>query len=185
MEDSLIKLILAEAQRRDSKLYLHVLMALTMGMRKSEILGLRKDEVDLLRSEINLDSARLKTRLSRQVPIPISHKVLGLLKDHYEKCSGIFLFPAITRNAYGRPINYNQPQGEISRHWHGIRESLKINYRFHDLRHTAITNMIQMGLTLSNVSKIVGASERTINRIYDHINSDVRKQFATLFNDRF
>ena len=80
MDDESIQKLLNYLREHSEKTYLQVLMAFTMGMRISEILHIKKEEIDLVEREINLDKKRLKTRRARKVPIPITEAVYGLLK---------------------------------------------------------------------------------------------------------
>lgn len=138
--------MILERLRRYSKIYLQVKMTVTMGMRISEILHLHKDEVDLVDREINLDPHRLKIRKQRQVPIPIAVDIFPLLKEAYEKAPGPYIFSAIYTNKPGRPIDPNKPQDDNRYYWDKVREETGIDLRFHDLRHTCITNAFADGM---------------------------------------
>lgn len=182
--DAEIRLILMAAVPYP-RLYLQILMAIHMGMRISEILHLRKDEINFERQEITLDAARLKIRRPREVPVPIAKDVYSLLKKAYEDAPGIYIFPAWFTNLPGQPIDPNQPQDDNRQHWDLVRTQTGIKLRFHDLRHTAITNMLKAGMPDVAVRKIVGASEITIRRVYAHIESDMQSHFRNLFSGKF
>jgi integrase len=176
---------LLTAASKYPRLYLQVMMAVYMGMRISEILHLRKDEIDLGKREINLDPNRLKIRRPREVPIPIAEDVFSLLKIAYDEAPGDYLFPAWYTNIQGQPIDPNEPQDDNRHHWKKVREAAKLQLRFHDLRHTAITNMLKAGMPEVAVRKIVGASEPTIRRVYAHIETEMRDQFRNVFRGKF
>lgn len=167
------------------RLKLQVMMAVYMGMRISEILHLSKSEIDLTRREINLDPNRLKIRRPREVPVPIADDVYPLLKNAYDEAPGLYIFPAWFTNIQGRPVDPNQPQDDNRYYWDKVREQTGIELRFHDLRHTAITNMIKAGMPAIAVRKIVGATEKTISRVYAHIEDDLRENFRGLFRAKF
>jgi integrase len=171
--------------RRERKIYLQVLMAVQMGMRKSEILHLRKSEVDLKNREINLDPHRLKIRQARKVPIPIAEDVFPLIREFYGNAPGDYIFPAVHSNKSGQPIDPNRPQDENRRAWTRARKATGVQARFHDLRHTAITNALAAGMPPGSASKIFGADIRTINNIYDHLKGETKDKFRFLFVGRF
>jgi integrase len=167
------------------KLFLQVLIAVTMGMRLSEILHLQKEEIDWAKKEIRLDPQRLKTRQPREVAIPISPDVAPLLREFYNAAPGPYLFPAEFYNFEGRRVDPNQPQDDNRYHWDKVREAAKLDVRFHDLRHTAITNMVKAGFPDTGIRKICGVSEETMRRIYAHVESDLKNRFRNLFCGKF
>jgi integrase len=173
---------------RYPKPYLQVLMAVIMGMRRSEILHLHRDEVDLKRREIVLDPKRLKTRRSREVPIPIAAPVFPLLEAAYrtmETQGGQYLFPAQYHNVEGRPVDWNKPQDDNRHFWDKVRSEEGLEVRFHDLRHTAITNMVKAGLPDTAIRKICGVEEGTMRRIYAHLEDELKGRFRDLFSGKF
>lgn len=160
-----------------ARLYLQASIAVTMGMRKKEIMHLQKDEIDRKKREINLDPHRLKIRRPRKVPIPITDEVYPLLMAAYEAAPGPYIFPKWRTNVTGQPLVPGEPQDDNRYYWEWIKEQLNIEVRWHDLRHTAITNMIASGLPETFVCKVTGATRETIERVYAHLNQDVKAQF--------
>lgn len=172
---SIVKLLAALDEHPKTKL--QAMMALMMGMRRSEILQLRKEEVDLEKRCIVLDPNRLKTRRARQVPIPIADEVYPLLVRHVQGASGIFVFP--------KDSDPNQPQTD-NRHWWTLaRRKSGVNCRFHDLRHTAVTNAVSAGIPTEWISKVFGATPQVLSRVYSHLREDDMKQFRELFAGRY
>lgn len=147
------------------KTYLQFLMALTMGMRISEVLHIRKEEIDLTQREINLDPKRLKTRRARRVPIPITSIVFPLLEARHKVAGGVFIFPAEKR---GKLI-LGQPQQDNSYWWTKARSETGVDCRFHDLRHTCLSNALANGMPPLTASKIFGCTQAVLERVYDHI----------------
>lgn len=183
IEDDDIKHLL-EFLKSHEDIYLQVLIAVTMGMRISEILHLRKEEVNLIKREIDLDPKRLKIRRPREIPIPISNVVYPLLKAAYDASLGEFIFPAWYGGQHGYS-DYSKPQNDNSYWWDIAREKLNLDIRFHDLRHTAITNALAAGLPSITAQKIFGATEKTIRRIYDHMKKDIKTHFQSIYDGKF
>lgn len=167
------------------KLKLQVMLAVYMGMRLSEILHLRTEEIDLNRKEINLDPRRLKIRRPREVPIPIADDVYALLKSAHSEAPGPYIFPAWFTWLPGRPIDPNQPQDDNRYYWSKVREITGLELRFHDLRHTAITNALKTGMPDFAVRKIMGVSEKTMRRVYAHLEDELKNNFRGLFCAKF
>lgn len=184
LTDKSVREILAAAKPHP-KLHLQILVAVTMGMRLTEILHLQKEEIDWGKKEIVLDPHRLKTRRPREVPIPIPPDVSPLLREFYDAAPGPYLFPAEFHNFEGRRVEPNQPQDDNRYHWDAVREATGIDARFHDLRHTAITNMVKAGFPDTGIRKICGVSEATMRRIYAHVESELKERFRKLFCGKF
>lgn len=159
------------------KTRLQVLISLTMGMRYSEVLKLRVDEVDLEKRVINLDAARIKTRRRRKVPIPISNPVIDELAERVRSAQGIFVFP-MDRNP-------NEAQSDNRHWWTGARKAASVQCRFHDLRHTWASNMIAMGMPQDYIVKVGGFTPQVMSRIYSHMNEESQEQFRSAFDGRF
>lgn len=157
--------------KESPKLFLQVKLALIMGMRKREILHLRAAEVDLRREVINLKGRRVKTRRGREVPIHV--QVLPHLKAWMKEVEGEFLFPAVHPGGY---VDLNRPQDDNSTAWERVKNLAKVRCRFHDLRHTAISKMLEAGIPMGTVSMITGASIKVIQGIYAHISKEGLKR---------
>lgn len=152
---------------QNPRLHLQVLLALVMGMRKREILHLRVSEVDLKRQMINLKGRRVKTRRGREVPI--HERVLPILKAWIAQCEGEFVFPAIYSGGY---LALNQCQDSNTSAWERVRRLAKVKCRFHDLRHTAISRMLEAGMPDASISMVTGASRKVIDRVYAHMSKE-------------
>lgn len=165
IDDESMQKLLTYLEAHSGKTYLQVLMAFTMGMRISEILHLRKEEVDLDKQELNLDPRRLKTRRYRKVPIPITTAVFPLLSLRYKKAQGECIFPALVRG-----IAFpDKPQSDNSYWWTRARVETAVQCRFHDLRHTCLSNALANGMPPLTASKIFGCTQAVLERVYDHI----------------
>jgi len=191
LEDQEVTKILSYLKQHHEKTYLQVLMGVTMGMRISEILHLRKAEVDLFRKEINLDAGRLKTRRRRQVNIPISDAVFPILKRYVLASEGTYVFPqtrTVGWDDQGRRLyesDWEKPQDDNRYHWERAQEATRVSCRFHDLRHTAISNAADAGMPELMAEKIFGATPETIRRVYLHVKQDAQIQFRSMFNQKF
>lgn len=172
LEDDEVKRIMFEAAKYP-RFYLQMLMALTMGMRRSEILQLRRDEIDSVKRVLNLDANRLKTRQPRKVPIPISDQVWPLLEARLYNIS--YIFPSQVRGV----INTDKPQRDMSYHWNKVRAASGVQCRFHDLRHTCVSMHLAAGMTISDAVKIFGATSQVLERIYHHVRQDASDAFRS------
>jgi integrase len=124
---------------------------LNTGMRKGEALGLRWDDVDLVKGFIHISDS--KSGKSRN--IPMNAAVFMMLRELRENC---------------------RPDGhvfggvkEIKRSFHTAcrRAGIK-GVRVHDLRHTCASRLVQLGVDLVTVSRLLGHSSITMTMRYAH-----------------
>ena len=153
-------LIVAQARRvlalveRDRLRAVYVL-ALTVGLRQGELLGLRWVDVDLDGAELHVRQAvpagrpasctspsrRPGTRAGR---LPLPGMAVDALREHRSRQAADRLAagPAwvdsglVFTTAHGTPI---EPRN-LNRHWYGVRDRAGLPaVRLHDLRHTCVT----------------------------------------------
>jgi integrase len=167
-----------KAVRGDRLEALYVL-AITTGMRQGELLGLRWQDVDLERRQLQL-VRQLKTRQSRRaVVLPqlaatalVDHRVRqaaereqqGVLwEDH-----GL-VFP----NTVGRPLN---PHNLRQRSFFPLLARADLpRIRFHDLRHSCATLLLSEGVHPKIVSDLLGHSQIGITLdLYSHVTATMQ-----------
>jgi integrase len=135
-----------------------VTIAINTGMRKSEILGLTWERVDLASSRITL----YDTKNGRPRGVPINRAVydpLIALEPDGAKRAGL-LFRRSGDRAWGKVRTAFENAVE--------RAELK-NFRFHDLRHTAASHMVMRGATLKEVQEIRGHRTFSMTLRYAHL----------------
>ena len=138
-------LVAAHSPRSKVPLKELILFALETGMRRSEILSIRPEFVDLDKAVICLPTS--KTGVPRQVPI--SAKAINTLK----KLDCRF---ATTPSAIGQAWRRAARKAELK------------DIRFHDLRHEAISRFFEAGLNLSEVMQISGHADVKSLMRYTH-----------------
>jgi integrase len=137
----------------ESKLYGQlkdiVIFALNTGLSQEEILNLQWSQVDFFRK--TLTTTRSKTLKSRT--IPINNTTLELLKKlaRVKAISGYVFY-----NTAGNRIDAGKLKGAFIR---AVKEAGIQDFRFHDLRHTFATRLIQNGVDIYTVSKLLGHKE--------------------------
>jgi len=132
-----------------------VLLAIELGLRQERLVGLRWEQVDFHRKVVRYEKS---LSLNKGVPLsaPFTKRMERLLiKLHKMTGDGEYVFdaslPAI-RTAFKRARNRS-----------GVE-----NFRFHDLRHEAISRMFAEGLEQVDIMKITGIkSAQTLAR-YTH-----------------
>lgn len=133
-----------------------IIMALHTGMRRSEVLNLKWENVDLKRCVITLT----KTKNGKVRKIPISNTLMQELKQLDKKRLSDFVFT--------NPVT-KQNYKSFNRIFPTICEAAGIeNFRFHDFRHSAATRMVSAGIDLVVVQEILGHEELKTTMRYSH-----------------
>lgn len=162
--------------RATPDLHFQILIAIKMGMRLGEILGLSWDRINLTNGFITLHPENTKTRRKRFVPI--HNDLLAEFQSRYDAAKKIFVFPS----PHGLPTHVSSNKTA----WNTARTSKPpVKGRFHDLRHRAMTDMLAAGISETDVSKITGASPEIIKRVYHHIRKDTLEQMRNLNCGKF
>jgi integrase len=136
-----------------------LLVAYQLGMRQGEILKLTWDRVDLNRGFIKLRGKDTKAKDGRDVPMApaVLEALRKLNKVRQLHCPFVFLYE-------GQSI-----QG-IKRAFGGACKRAGIeNFRFHDLRHCAATNLRRAGVDTLTAMKIVGHKSEKMHRRYNSV----------------
>ncbi|MGB8951104.1 MAG: tyrosine-type recombinase/integrase [Candidatus Aminicenantales bacterium] len=141
-----------------------VLLALNTGMRIGEIMALRWDDVDFLNEYILIRDS--KSGRSRKVPLnEIAKNALLSLREATGAYEFVFYNPRTrTYTKYPRKA-----------FWNACRKAGISSLCFHDLRHHAASAMVQAGVDLHTVSKILGHSTIKLTMRYSHPGFDHTK----------
>lgn len=166
---------------RGSRLYEPILLAVTTGLRRGEILGLQWTDIDLERGRLSVSRslqgdgslAETKTARSRR-EVALPNTVLEALRRHKTRQNSLKLAlgPAYVDRGFVFAMNFGEswkPDG-ISTLYRTIVNRAKLGrLRFHDLRHTAASLMLDQGLPITTVAAVLGhANTSTTLSLYAH-----------------
>lgn len=167
--DAEISRILANA---GDALSLHILMALTMGMRKGEIITLEWSQIDFDAGTIYLPAEKTKIRKERTFAMSgvCSH---ALLKLHGSRGGG-WVFP--NREDADRPMGISGNQTA----WETCKERAAVEGRFHDLRHTFLTKAFKQSVNPALICEYAGLSMEEAQKTYLHFKPEDTKVVSTL-----
>lgn len=142
-------------------------IALETGMRSSEITGLRLGQVDVKRRLIRLTDT--KNDDSRTVPMTkhaatmFAKAVANPLRPDQ---SDLLFFGEPGRDGVRRPYNFNKA-------WMEIKARVELaDFRFHDLRHEAVSRLVEGGLSDQEVAAISGHKSMQMLRRYTHLRAE-------------
>ncbi|MGH7801027.1 MAG: phage integrase [Thermodesulfobacteriota bacterium] len=152
-----------------------ILTAIHTGMRKNEVLSLRWTDIDLENNIIAVETTNTKSKKLKRIPINSTLRKI-LLEQKLKTGFGEYVF----LNPEGKPYRRGD---SLKRCFEGALRRANIRgLRFHDLRHTAATRMIESGASIVAVSKILGHSTLTMTMRYSHPDSSLREAVEKLSN---
>jgi len=152
-------------------LYSIVTIALNTGMRKSEILNLKRSDIDLDRRLIYL----LETKSGDKREVPINKIVFNTLLKVKKNPHSPYVF-------YG---NAGKPFQDIKKSYHKALEKAGIkDFTFHDLRHTFASHLVMMGTDLKTVQELLGHKTFQMTLRYAHLSPSHKKAAVDNFANR-
>lgn len=167
------KEITAEIKSKRGILKAIIILALDTGLRRGEILTLTWANVDLISRQLNILAFNTKTAKARSV---------GMTPRVFYELDALYSKSRKDPNDLVFGISDN-----FKRSFAGAREDAEIDgLTFHDLRHTAITRMVQAGLPAPVIMKISGHTQMsTFQRYVNPDGTAVQDVAATLdhYND--
>tara|TARA_R110000824_G_scaffold318073_1_gene505215 strand:- start:40885 stop:41946 length:1062 start_codon:yes stop_codon:yes gene_type:complete len=161
-------------QSNSPYLYIIVVLALSTGMRRGEIMSLKWSQVDFKQGRITLYET--KNKEIRVVPL------VGLAKDllkAHGKVRAIdtdLLFPS--QAVRGKAENYD-------RSWKAALKKAEItDFRFHDLRHSAASYLAMNGATLAEIAEVLGHKTLQMVKRYAHLSEAHTSKIVSKMNEK-
>lgn len=140
-----------------------LLFAVLTGMRRGEILNLRWQDVDLQRRIIFIQSnPTFKTKQGKRRVVPMNDILQIMLKRKSERSTGEYIF-----HLRGRKINDDHASKKLKKYVRAIGLNGKLH--FHSLRHTFASWLVQDGVSLYEVQKLLGHSSIAVTQVYSHL----------------
>lgn len=171
--DALLK---ACRESSNPDLYTAVVLSLTTGARKSEVMGLRWSQINLKARTITLRQGETKNDEGRT--LPLVGEALTLLKDRSKvrTLNDDRVFPPTDRATKAKTLDLRAPwETAVERaglgHYEGEGKARKFipDFRWHDLRHTAASYLGMQKATALEIAKILGHKTLTMALRYTHL----------------
>lgn len=160
--DEFINLI---SKEKDIKLRLLFLLDFFTGLRLSEIVNLKWEDINFSQKYITVGSDTFQTKSRRIRKIPLNNnsiKILQLLKINYGSSKYVFS----KSNSFPFTSDY------ISKRFKRLlrANSFEDYYTFHSIRHSTASNLAREGIALPIIQQILGHSDIKTTMIYTHTN---------------
>ncbi len=147
------------------KLYALVLLAMTTGMRRGELLKLRWSDIDFANS-----LAFLKTTKNGEPKVcPIPTPAMIELRRLRELGSGL-IFPSDLKP--DRPMDFDKQWAKA------LKIAEVYNFRFHDLRHDFCSQLAMNGATLQDIAQLAGHKDLKTTMRYVHLSISHKQSIA-------
>jgi len=142
------------------RMYLFVLLLLTSGARRSEVLFLRGRDLDL--ASATPTAALHTTKNEEPRRLVLTPAVVREIRRIGVPASDDFLFPARMARAAGKPYAVDAPFGRLAK-----RAGLTTQ-RMHDLRHTAGGMLADEGRSVLEIADVLGHKDVRSTQRYAH-----------------
>jgi len=153
-----------------------VLFAVNTGMRQNEILNLRLSQIDYKNRVVHLDNRYHLTKSKKIRTIPLNETAYNVVirnnKMNFEE--RVFM-----RN--GLPIKQDYIVHKFKKYINQTGLNPKLN--FHSLRHTFASWLVQNGVPIYEVSKLLGHSDIKTTEIYSHLRAEDLRDSVNLLNN--
>lgn len=175
-DDERSRLLAACRESAWPRLYMLVLMAITTGARRGELLGLQWKDVDLDRGEAILHDTK---NGDRRVLVLIDQVINELSQfaptDAHKSQALVFRSRLRPSQPYASAKVFNEAVAAA-----GIK-----NFRFHDCRHCTASYMAQHGASLLEIADTLGHRQLRMVQRYAHLNTDSRRRLiGRVFEDK-
>jgi len=172
-------------------------LAANTGLRGGEIKKLRIGSVDLENRRLKIRRADTKSDAGARV-VELNRDATEAAKCLLVRASDLkppateaahFLLPKhLSRIAHGehkgkRGYDPTQHQQYWDTAWHSLTETAGFpGLRFHDLRHTFITHMVELGVAIGVIQTFVGHMSSRMVRHYTHVSSGAARKAVELLD---
>ncbi len=155
------RLLQACQESKNSYIYTIVVLALSTGMRYSEIMNLTWKDIDLERKRIILH----ETKNGDRRVVSLAGHALELLIQHESKrrIDTVLLFPSQRGQKPQKSVNFRGS-------WQTALKKAEIaDFRFHDLRHSCASYLAMNGASSPEIAEVLGHKTLQMVKRYAHL----------------
>jgi len=168
----------AKGAKRSKGIYLATMLAQHAGLRDKEIRTLQWSRFNVAKRMLTVGETKTDAGSGRTVPL--NEELLAAAveyRDWYTGKFGVaqpdwFVFP------FGRawPQDPTRPQTSLKTAWRNARSAAKVTGRFHDNRHTFVTDLAESGAGDQVIQDLAGHVSRDMVKHYSHIRTEAKRK---------
>jgi len=172
--DNELKILLEAVDNKDLREL--VIFAANTGLRQMELITLCWNQIDFNNKIIILDNHTHITKSKKIRSVPLNNTAMDIIFMRNIKAESCFIF---TYN--GAPIKQDFISHKFKKY---VRKAnLNDSLNFHSLRHSFASWLVQKGVSIYQISKLLGHSDIKTTQIYAHLRAeDLRKTVMLLDN---
>jgi len=171
-DDERDRLLKACKNANNSYLYPAVIVALSTGARKMEILSLKWENIDLVNGRAVLHDTKNGERRSLAL---VSEAKRTMQELYNNRKSDNWVFPS----------QDNKKPFDITRSWRrAVKEAEITDFRFHDLRHTAASYLAMNNASMGEIADILGHKTLQMVKRYSHLSDEHKKSVVESMNNK-
>jgi integrase len=167
----------AKAAPRSKAVYMATMFGLHAGMRDKEIRTLTWSRLDLSKRIVTVGESKTDAGTGRT--IPMNEDLYGAVVEYTKWYTGRFgtaqpdwyVFPS------GKPLPNNPtcPQTSLKTAWRNARTRANVEGRFHDNRHTFVTDLAESGAGDEVIRDMAGHVSKEMLKHYSHIRTQAKR----------
>jgi integrase len=171
-------LLAAAKAARSPAIYPALMLALNAGMRDAEIRGLQWERMDLSKAILTVGDSKTEAGEGRTIPLnsALLEAMIGYAKWYTKRFGTIqpewYLFP------FGKPRPHDptRPMVTLKTSWSNARKKAKVQGRWHDSRHTLVTDLAESGAGDETIRDIAGHVSKQMLKHYSHIRMEAKRR---------
>ena len=173
-DDERQRLLIACKESSSEWLYMCVILALSTGMRKAELMRLKWQDVNLKDNFIILHKTKNGTRRR----VPLSGLGLSLLKEHakIKRIDTPLLFPSDS--------NPQKPIDLRSAFQYAMDRAEVKSFHWHDLRHCTASYLAMNGASLAEIAEVLGHKTLSMVKRYAHLSDGHVSNVVASMNEK-
>lgn len=140
-----------------------VIVAVSTGLRRGELLNLRWQDVDFGRRILQIHSSEVfKTKAGKRRAVPMNQTVVQILVRRAQDTSTEYVFTSDGKRVLEDVATKRFKRCVLEA---GINPKLHL----HSLRHTFATWLVQDGVSIYEIQKLLGHSNISVTQVYSHL----------------
>ncbi|MBK9963461.1 MAG: site-specific integrase [Holophagales bacterium] len=170
------KLLAACKTSRSQALPVALVVALETGLRLTELTGLTWERIDFARHELVVGASKTEAGARRR--IPLSQRAEATLDQWSarfpDRKPEHYVFPTERYGATGKAydVDPTTPMHQLKTGWKAAQTRAGLELRWHDLRHSWVSRLLESGTSFPIVAALAGWSPATsirMARVYGHL----------------